>query len=215
MPRQCRRKIHQPPELHSIQSFNHFITKMTVSEIHQLPTDQQLPTDRRPWRSTPLVESVALSKAAGWYIHHSHSPPHQPAKSQKQSLPQAREPPTCWLFQVPVTRPSAIPPAFPPPPPQPRDSTADPPSKETKLTTTSRGIGNYMTQRLLEHPSPANIHFYSSSGGNAGLACVRFPPLSQSAQPSPKSTKTQTRSTPPTPWAAPPPSSSPSRPSPS
>ncbi|KAK3077234.1 hypothetical protein LTS18_010854, partial [Coniosporium uncinatum] len=41
----------------------------------------------------------------------------------------------------------------------------------------SRGIGNYLLSRLHEQASTssssgANAHFYSSSGGNAGLACV-------------------------------------------
>ncbi|KAL9127432.1 MAG: hypothetical protein Q9217_003701 [Psora testacea] len=36
----------------------------------------------------------------------------------------------------------------------------------------SRGIGNLCRRSLLTHPTPDLIHFYSSSGGNAGLACV-------------------------------------------
>ena len=36
----------------------------------------------------------------------------------------------------------------------------------------SRGIGNLIRQSLLTHPTPDQTHFYSSSGGNAGLACV-------------------------------------------
>lgn len=39
----------------------------------------------------------------------------------------------------------------------------------------SRGIGNLILQQVAQHShvSPArNLHFYSSSGGNAGLACV-------------------------------------------
>ncbi|KAL7925362.1 tryptophan synthase beta subunit-like PLP-dependent enzyme [Trichoderma austrokoningii] len=37
----------------------------------------------------------------------------------------------------------------------------------------SRGIGNYLVAKLAEHKSdPSNTHFYCSSGGNAGLACV-------------------------------------------
>ncbi len=36
----------------------------------------------------------------------------------------------------------------------------------------SRGIGNLIRQTLLSHPRPDRVHFYSSSGGNAGLACV-------------------------------------------
>lgn len=36
----------------------------------------------------------------------------------------------------------------------------------------SRGIGYYLQQALADSPSPEKTHFYSSSGGNAGLACV-------------------------------------------
>lgn len=36
----------------------------------------------------------------------------------------------------------------------------------------SRGIGHYLLCRLSEHPDPNSVHFYASSGGNAGLACV-------------------------------------------
>ena len=36
----------------------------------------------------------------------------------------------------------------------------------------SRGIGNLIRRTLLTHPQPHLTHFYSSSGGNAGLACV-------------------------------------------
>ncbi|KAH7053172.1 tryptophan synthase beta subunit-like PLP-dependent enzyme [Macrophomina phaseolina] len=87
---------------------------MTVSEVRQL----ELPTNQRPWRSTPLIESVALSKAAG-----------------------------CRVFlKLENLQPSG--------------------------SFKSRGIGNYMTRHLLSHPSPSTVHFYSSSGGNAGLACI-------------------------------------------
>lgn len=34
------------------------------------------------------------------------------------------------------------------------------------------GIGNLMLKSMRSHPHPWSIHFYSSSGGNAGLACV-------------------------------------------
>ncbi|KAF9632364.1 hypothetical protein BFW01_g3226 [Lasiodiplodia theobromae] len=86
---------------------------MTVSDLHELPTDQ------RPWRSTPLVESVALSNAAG-----------------------------CRVFlKLENLQPSG--------------------------SFKSRGVGNLMTQALLRSPSPSSVHFYSSSGGNAGLAAVR------------------------------------------
>ena len=36
----------------------------------------------------------------------------------------------------------------------------------------SRGIGNLIRQALMTSNEPNRVHFYSSSGGNAGLACV-------------------------------------------
>lgn len=36
----------------------------------------------------------------------------------------------------------------------------------------SRGIGNLVVSSLKRADKPQNVHFYSSSGGNAGLACV-------------------------------------------
>ncbi|KAL1302089.1 hypothetical protein AAFC00_002526 [Neodothiora populina] len=42
------------------------------------------------------------------------------------------------------------------------------PSKSFK----SRGVGNLILQSLAKSPCPDRTHFYSSSGGNAGLACV-------------------------------------------
>ncbi|PMD34680.1 tryptophan synthase beta subunit-like PLP-dependent enzyme [Hyaloscypha variabilis F] len=36
----------------------------------------------------------------------------------------------------------------------------------------SRGIGNLMSKAILSHPPSKPVHFYCSSGGNAGLACV-------------------------------------------
>ncbi|WPH04787.1 Hypothetical protein R9X50_00768300 [Acrodontium crateriforme] len=36
----------------------------------------------------------------------------------------------------------------------------------------SRGIGNFCATALHNASAPDNVHFYSSSGGNAGLACV-------------------------------------------
>ena len=35
-----------------------------------------------------------------------------------------------------------------------------------------RGIGNLCLRSLQNHPHPELVHFYSSSGGNAGLACA-------------------------------------------
>ncbi|KAL8952415.1 MAG: hypothetical protein Q9222_001692 [Ikaeria aurantiellina] len=72
----------------------------------------------KPWIETPLVESSALSKAAG-----------------------------CRIFlKLENLQPSG---AF-----------------------KSRGIGAIMLHTLLHHPTPELVHFYCSSGGNAGLACV-------------------------------------------
>ncbi|CAG8971903.1 hypothetical protein HYALB_00007819 [Hymenoscyphus albidus] len=36
----------------------------------------------------------------------------------------------------------------------------------------SRGIGNLMSRAIAVHPPNAPVHFYCSSGGNAGLACA-------------------------------------------
>ncbi|CAD6588818.1 MAG: catabolic L-serine/threonine dehydratase [Alectoria sarmentosa] len=72
----------------------------------------------KPWVSTPLIESAALSKAAG-----------------------------CRIFlKLENLQPAA--------------------------SFKSRGIGNLIRRALLTHPTPHLTHFYSSSGGNAGLACV-------------------------------------------
>ncbi|KAM0794279.1 tryptophan synthase beta subunit-like PLP-dependent enzyme [Usnea florida] len=72
----------------------------------------------KPWVSTPLIESAALSKAAG-----------------------------CRIFlKLENLQPAA--------------------------SFKSRGIGNLIRRALLTHPTPYRTHFYSSSGGNAGLACV-------------------------------------------
>ncbi|MCJ1477923.1 catabolic L-serine/threonine dehydratase [Lambiella insularis] len=76
--------------------------------------ERELP---KPWIETPLVESAALSKAAG-----------------------------CRIFlKLENLQPSG--------------------------SFKSRGIGNFVRQSLLRAPS-APLHFYISSGGNAGLACV-------------------------------------------
>ncbi|KAL9119578.1 MAG: hypothetical protein Q9187_003865 [Circinaria calcarea] len=77
---------------------------------------------KQPWVQTPLIESAALSKAAG-----------------------------CRIFlKLENLQPSG--------------------------SFKSRGIGNLIRRAILSQPSPSpspsTIHFYSSSGGNAGLACV-------------------------------------------
>ncbi|KAL6716489.1 catabolic L-serine/threonine dehydratase [Lecanora helva] len=72
----------------------------------------------KPWISTPLVESSALSRAAG-----------------------------CRIFlKLENLQPSC--------------------------SFKSRGIGNLIRRALLNSPAPEKTHFYCSSGGNAGLACV-------------------------------------------
>ncbi|KAI4093196.1 MAG: hypothetical protein LQ344_003023 [Seirophora lacunosa] len=72
----------------------------------------------KPWIETPLIESSALSKAAG-----------------------------CRIFlKLENLQPSG--------------------------SFKSRGIGALLLHSLLTHPSPRHVHFYCSSGGNAGLACV-------------------------------------------
>ncbi|KZF24594.1 tryptophan synthase beta subunit-like PLP-dependent enzyme [Xylona heveae TC161] len=72
----------------------------------------------QPWRKTPLIESSALSRAAG-----------------------------CKVFlKLDNLQPAG--------------------------SFKSRGIGNYLLARLRERGDDPDIHFYSSSGGNAGLACV-------------------------------------------
>ena len=80
----------------------------------------QLP---KPWRSTPLIESTTLSRAAGCRI----------------------------LLKLENIQPSG--------------------------SFKSRGIGNLILSHIQQRQSspnstPSNLHFYSSSGGNAGLAAV-------------------------------------------
>ncbi|KAL8787805.1 MAG: hypothetical protein Q9213_001992 [Squamulea squamosa] len=71
-----------------------------------------------PWIETPLVESSALSKAAG-----------------------------CRIFlKLENLQPSG--------------------------SFKSRGIGALLLHSLIHHNDPHTVHFYCSSGGNAGLACV-------------------------------------------
>jgi len=72
----------------------------------------------KPWISTPLIESSALSIAAG-----------------------------CRIFlKLENLQPAG--------------------------SFKSRGIGNLVRRALLTSPAPEKTHFYCSSGGNAGLACV-------------------------------------------
>jgi len=73
---------------------------------------------RRPWRETPLIESVNLSKAAG-----------------------------CRIFLKLETL-------------------------QSSGSFKARGLGLRMQRSLQNATDPTRVHFYSSSGGNAGLACV-------------------------------------------
>ncbi|KAA6409206.1 MAG: L-serine ammonia-lyase [Lasallia pustulata] len=97
------------------------------------------PNLKRPWISTPLIESAALSKAAGYRIFLKLENL-QPAGSFK-----------------------------------------------------SRGIGNLVLQAAHRSPHRSHLHFYSSSGRNAGLACttaarsLSSPPPSSSPTPRPPS----------------------------
>ncbi|KAA6414702.1 MAG: L-serine ammonia-lyase [Lasallia pustulata] len=76
------------------------------------------PNLKRPWISTPLIESAALSKAAG-----------------------------CRIFlKLENLQPAG--------------------------SFKSRGIGNLVLQAAHRSPHRSHLHFYSSSGGNAGLACT-------------------------------------------
>ncbi|KAL2350794.1 tryptophan synthase beta subunit-like PLP-dependent enzyme [Cryomyces antarcticus] len=73
---------------------------------------------KNPWVETPLLESTALSRAAG-----------------------------CRVFlKLETLQPSG--------------------------SFKSRGIGHYLQRALIRSTSRDTVHFYSSSGGNAGLACV-------------------------------------------
>ncbi|KAK8168112.1 tryptophan synthase beta subunit-like PLP-dependent enzyme [Phyllosticta citrichinensis] len=76
------------------------------------------PPDPKSWIVTPLIESKALSKAAGCRV----------------------------LLKLDLLQPSG----------------------SFKL----RGISTYILYHLKNHPRPHLSHFYSASGGNAGLACV-------------------------------------------
>lgn len=95
---------------------------------------------RKPWVKTPLLESTALSRAAGWYG------PREPAPATPKTLK--------YLSRVLIKYENLQ------------------PSGSFK----SRGIGNYLMRRLAERGrgpyDAAPVHFYASSGGNAGLAAV-------------------------------------------
>ncbi|KAL8679824.1 MAG: hypothetical protein Q9186_003940 [Xanthomendoza sp. 1 TL-2023] len=77
-----------------------------------------IPFPSNPWIETPLIESSALSKAAG-----------------------------CRIFlKLENLQPSG--------------------------SFKSRGIGALLLHSIINHHDPDSVHFYCSSGGNAGLACV-------------------------------------------
>ncbi|KAK5112914.1 hypothetical protein LTR62_003736 [Meristemomyces frigidus] len=74
----------------------------------------------------------------------------------------------------------------PPSPPKPRTTPTKTPSILTKSSRIllkhenlqpsgsfkSRGVGNHLLASLRRTRNPENVHFFCSSGGNAGLACV-------------------------------------------
>ena len=54
---------------------------------------------RNPWIETPLIESRALSKAAGWYAGDLHSSlASLTLLASQQHIPQTREPAAVWLL---------------------------------------------------------------------------------------------------------------------
>jgi hypothetical protein len=54
---------------------------------------------RNPWIETPLIESRALSKAAGWYAGDLHSTlASLTLLTSQQRIPQTREPAAVWLL---------------------------------------------------------------------------------------------------------------------
>ncbi|OAG41363.1 hypothetical protein AYO21_04305 [Fonsecaea monophora] len=92
--------------------------------VHDSPTGGMTRGLKKPWVSTPLIESPGLSEAAG-----------------------------CRIFlKLDNFQPSG--------------------------SFKSRGVGNYVLQRVRERQDAScghlnnKTHFYASSGGNAGLACV-------------------------------------------
>ncbi|KAI9876841.1 MAG: hypothetical protein M1830_005495 [Pleopsidium flavum] len=99
-----------------------------------------MPEIKKPWVETPLIESAALSRAAGCriFLKLENLQPAGSFKSRSAFLTQYLR---ACLGQ-----------------------------KAEFLS--NRGIGNYLLQRIEDLPDPSSVHFYSSSGGNAGLACV-------------------------------------------
>ncbi|MCJ1389755.1 catabolic L-serine/threonine dehydratase [Xylographa bjoerkii] len=89
----------------------------------------------QPWIETPLIESAALSKAAGCRIFLKYENL-QPSGSFKSRYP-----------------------------------TLHPHSPYPSTNLPSSGIGNLILNSIRSRPT-SPLHFYSSSGGNAGLACV-------------------------------------------
>jgi hypothetical protein len=70
----------------------------------------------KPWVQTPLIRSAALSLEAGWYLCSLPPSTQVPTNSTQQHLPQARNPATIGLLQVPRHRqPDVQSPALAPP----------------------------------------------------------------------------------------------------
>lgn len=116
---------------------------------------------KKPWIETPLIESAALSKVAGWYVYKINSFHNLPsAKHQQSTVEFSSNSNSC----------------------SPRDHSnpgtsvrqqSSPTSERERISRIKRGIGNLIRTALL-HPTnkDKNLHFYSSSGGNAGLAAI-------------------------------------------
>lgn len=102
-----------------------------------------------PYIETPLVKSANLSRTAGWYVMEMVSLQSQPPKNQYET--DLVHPRSNVYLKLENLQPSG--------------------------SFKSRGIGHFMVDKLKAlraqpGASSASAHFYSSSGGNAGLACV-------------------------------------------
>jgi L-serine/L-threonine ammonia-lyase len=111
-----------------------------------------LPVVPAPWIETPLVESSILSKLAGWSV--------RPHRVEGEMLLNER---LIWVSRVLLKLENL----------QPSGSFK---SRCVNLWLVAdifnRGIGNLIRKAVIASPANTPLHFYSSSGGNAGLACV-------------------------------------------
>lgn len=112
---------------------------------------EEHPPASPPWIRTPCIYNEALSKAAGWYV---------PLASLSSSFPSpsAPRPPPCPTGPTPANTASNI--------------YLKLENLQPSGSFKSRGIGNLISRSAARaHPSYPP-HFYCSSGGNAGLACI-------------------------------------------